>query len=63
MFETGRGDNFAVTDAENAYQQAQNQMLNAQADVAIAAYRLLRTLGILLEAPEELKPAAAARWK
>lgn len=59
MFEMGKGDNFTVTDAENALLDAQNRMLLSQAEASIAAYRVLRALGTLLEAPEELKPRAA----
>ncbi|MBU1692998.1 MAG: TolC family protein [Verrucomicrobia bacterium] len=56
MFEIGKGDNFTVTDAENALLEAQNRMLLSQAEVSIAAYRMLRVLGTLLEYPEDLKP-------
>jgi outer membrane protein len=56
LFEIGRGDNFSATDAESALQQAQNEMLSAQADASVAAYRLLRTVGSLLECPDDLKP-------
>lgn len=56
LFALGRVDNFAVTDAEEAYLQAEGQLLMAQAEVSLSAYRLLRTMGTLLEAPEDLKP-------
>ncbi len=56
LFEIGRGDNFSATDAESALQQAQSQMLSAQAGASIAAYRLLRAMGALLECPDDLKP-------
>jgi len=58
MFELGRGDNFSVTDAEDALLKAQIQWLQSQADVSVAAYHLLRTMGTLLECPGDLKPSA-----
>ena len=58
MFEIGKGDNFSVTDAESALLDAQNRLLQTQADVSIATYRLLRALGTLLESPEDLRPRA-----
>lgn len=61
MFEMGRGDNFSATDAENALLDARNQMLKAQSDASVAAYRLLRTMGTLLESPDELKPGRRDR--
>ncbi len=56
LFEMGKGDNFSVSDAEDALQQAQHQMLTSQAATSVAAYRLLRTLGVLIEYPDDLKP-------
>ena len=56
MFEIGKGDNFSVTDAENALLDAQNKWLQSQADVSIAAYRMLRAMGTLLEAEADLRP-------
>jgi len=55
LFEIGRGDNFSATDAEQALLSAENQMLTAQAAVSVAGYRLLRTLGTLIEYPEQLR--------
>lgn len=55
MFEIGRGDNFSVTDAEQALLQAQNRLLSAQAEAVVTSYRLLRTLGLLLDSPDYLK--------
>jgi len=55
MFEMGRGDNFSVTDAEEAYARARNEMLNSTSDVSINGYRFLRSLGTLTEFPDELK--------
>ncbi|MBN1669529.1 MAG: TolC family protein [Kiritimatiellae bacterium] len=55
LFKLGRGDNFAVTDAEQAYVLAQNRALSARAEASLAGYRLLRALGTLIEYPQELK--------
>lgn len=56
LFRLGRGDNFSVTDAEEAFAQAQTQLLTARAEVTLAGYRLKRTLGTLIEYPQNLKP-------
>ncbi len=56
LFEMGRGDNFAVTDAEQQFQQAETAWLAAQTEAALAGYKLRRLLGTLLEQPAELKP-------
>lgn len=60
-FALGRGDNFAVTDAEVAFLTAESALLSAQADASIGSYQLTRTLGTILEAPEDLKPPQFAR--
>ena len=56
LFERGRGDNFSVTDAEDALQDADNRRLNARAEASISGYQLLRGMGMLVEAPADLKP-------
>ena len=56
LFELGRSDNFSVTDAEEAYRTAENTFFVAKAEASVAAYRLLRVLGTLIEYPEDLKP-------
>jgi outer membrane protein TolC len=56
LFELGRGDNFSVTDAEESYLQAENQLLSVQAEVSLAGYWLSHVLGTLIEPSEELKP-------
>jgi outer membrane protein TolC len=56
----GRGDNFAVTDAEQQFQQAETAWLAAQTEATLAGYKLLRLLGTLIEHPDELKPVAEA---
>jgi outer membrane protein TolC len=56
LFVLGRGENFPVTDAEEAYLQAERQWLSAQAEATIINYRLLHVLGTLTAAPKELKP-------
>jgi outer membrane protein TolC len=61
LFEAGRGDNFSVTDAEDALVQAQSGLLGAKAEALLSGYRLLQALGTLTEFPEELKPEHANR--
>ena len=56
LYEMDRGDNFTVSDAEDQLQLAEATVLAARADASIAAYRVLRALGTLLEAPSDLKP-------
>jgi outer membrane protein TolC len=56
LFDIGRSDNFTVTDAEAELFQAETEMLRAKTDSNVTAYRVLRALGTLIEAPEDLKP-------
>ena len=56
FFEMGRGDNFSVTDAEEAFLQSENRWLSSRAEASISGYRLFRALGNLLPAPQDLKP-------
>ncbi len=56
LFQLGRGDNFTVTDAEAELLQAQSRLLQSQTESTIAAYSVLRSLGTLVESPQELKP-------
>lgn len=56
LFEIGRGDNFSVTDAEEALTDAEDRSLGARADASVAGYSYLNTIGTLLDAPEELRP-------
>lgn len=56
LFSAGRGDNFSVTDAEEALVKAEDSFLTSRADASVSSYRLLQTLGVLVEHPEELKP-------
>jgi outer membrane protein TolC len=56
LFEMGRGDNFAVSDAENAFVEAESTLLSTRARICIAGYNLFRIMGILTEAPLSLKP-------
>ncbi|MFH0881010.1 MAG: TolC family protein [Lentisphaerota bacterium] len=56
LYELGRGDSFAVSDAEDEYSKAQQEFLRTQAEVSIAGYRMLRSMGTLLPYPNELKP-------
>lgn len=59
LFEMGKGDSFGVSDAEEALLQAQNRLLAAQSEAVVTAYRLLRTLGRVLDVPEHLKPSTS----
>jgi outer membrane protein TolC len=61
LFEMGRGDNFAVTDAEQQFQLAETAWLAAQTEAALAGYKLRRLLGTLIECPDELKPENVSR--
>lgn len=61
LFRIGRGDNFAVTDAEEAFLQAEAAWQDAQADWLLSAYRLRQELGTLREVPPELLPRAPAK--
>ncbi len=56
LFEMGRGDNFAVSDAENAFVEAESSLLSARARICVAGYTLLRIMGTLIDAPASLKP-------
>jgi outer membrane protein TolC len=56
LFHMGRTDSFAVADAEQAYVQSQAALLNANAEVTRASYRLSLALGTLLAPPDDLKP-------
>ncbi len=56
LFELGRGDSFAVTDAEQQFQQAEAAHLAARTEAVLAGLRLRRVMGTLLETPEELRP-------
>lgn len=56
LYEIGRGDNFTVTDAEEAFVQAESQRLAGKSDASITAYELLRTMGTLTDVPDNLKP-------
>ncbi len=58
LFHMGRADSFAVADAEQAYVQSQVTLLNANAEVTRASYRLSLVLGTLLAPPDDLKPPA-----
>jgi outer membrane protein TolC len=58
QFEMGRGDSFAVTDAEDARVRARTQILNSRSEASLAGYRLLRVTGTLTEIPADLKPAS-----
>lgn len=59
LFETGRTDNFSVTDADEAFLDAQTRYLGGATRATLAAYGFLHTLGVLMEFPEALKPGRA----
>ncbi len=56
LFDLGRGDNFSVTDSENAYLDAENRLLLAQSEISVNAFRIRRALGTLIETPKVMKP-------
>ena len=55
LFDLGRGDNFSVTDAEDALFQAKTRLFSTRAQASIQSYRLSRALGTLIAAPSDLK--------
>jgi outer membrane protein TolC len=59
QFELGRIDNFAVTDAEVAFLEAQSQLFTAQSEASIESYQLAHVLGTIVETPQDLKPGAS----
>ena len=56
LYNSGKGDSFAVSDAEDELFSAQRQLLDSQMQASISAFKLKRILGTLLEHPEDLKP-------
>lgn len=56
LFSLGRADGFSVTDAEQAYFNAQSSWLRGRSEASVSGYRLLHTTGTLVEAPTYLKP-------
>jgi outer membrane protein TolC len=58
LFEIGKGDSLSVADAEDEFRDAEANWLNAQAAASVAAYRVLRVAGTLLEYSDDLKPRA-----
>ena len=55
LFRMGRGDAVTLSDAEDAHALAIRTELAARSDASLSAYRLLLTLGTLLEAPEDIR--------
>ena len=55
LYDLGRGDNFAVTDAEVSFLQAEALLFSARTDASISAYQLARVLGRIIEVPSELR--------
>jgi outer membrane protein TolC len=58
LFEKGRADNIAVTDAEEALQLAEDARVTTEAEASVAGYRVFRATGTLIAYPDDLKPAA-----
>ncbi len=56
LFAAGRGDHFAVAEAETALAAAETERLSARADACVSGYRLLRARGTLVEHPDDLLP-------
>lgn len=54
LFRMGRGDNFSVVDAEEAFLRAESDLLDGQSAVTVNGYGLLRSLGTLVEVPKRL---------
>lgn len=61
LFELGRGDNFSVTDAEESLTKAEDELLTARAEASVSGYKLMRTMGTLVQHPDDLKPPASQR--
>ena len=59
LFEAGRGDSFAVTDAEADLSAASLRQLDSEGRARLAVYQFMGSVGTLLEAPPRLKPAAS----
>ena len=55
LFRMGRGDAVTLSDAEDALALAVRTELAARSDASLSAYRLLLTLGTLLEIPEDIR--------
>lgn len=56
LFTMGRCDAVTVLDAEDAFVEAQIRLFAARSERSLAVYRLLDTVGMLLEPPEDLRP-------
>lgn len=56
LFEMGRGDTFAAADAENAFIEAEANLLATRARTCVAGFNLLRLLGTLADVHPSLKP-------
>jgi len=56
LFRMGRGDNFSVIDGEASQARAERDLFTGEVEVTVEAYRLLRSLGTLVEVPQRLKP-------
>lgn len=55
LFRMGRGDAVSLSDAEEAHALAIRTELAARSEASLAAYRMLLSLGTLLEIPDDLR--------
>lgn len=55
LFKIGRGDNFSVTDAEEASKNAEIQLLATRAEASLSGYLYLHALGTLIQHPDQLR--------
>ncbi len=56
LYEMGRSDGFALSDAETQLARAESRLLEIRSAQRISGYALLHTTGTLIEHPTELKP-------
>lgn len=56
LYELGRGDAFALSDAETQLARAENRLLEVRSAHRVSAYTVLHAIGTLIEHPAELKP-------
>ncbi len=56
LFSIGRESQFTVSDAEEAFLLAENQLLTTEAQVSVSGYQVLKATGSLIEAPRDLRP-------
>ncbi|MBP7274938.1 MAG: TolC family protein [Kiritimatiellae bacterium] len=57
LYETGRMDDFALADAEQSLAAAENRGFEAGSEALLARYKLMHTLGLLVQHPPALCPS------